>query len=340
MLQRLLARLQRIFNKKPANAAVISIEGSPYTLTISRLVVTLQCTEANQSIPIDGITGSVVTLSDLVAAFNAAGFTASLLSSGYGAYPARGLFETTENIGSEPTTLYYPASIFYKEMQTYGWMLQDQASRITDAATQMNMRDATDAWLDYWGSLFGVFRNVGESDVLYGPRIFWQIIQPNQNNVALEIIVKNTLGLDVVINDAVEVLSSIDIGLQPNAPGRFLLDWTPDSSLTTDEVVATTAQIKALVRKYKAAGFDFLEQTSGATVTVSDAVTVAENVDFMVAVQLSESLQMGVLLAGTGWMAGTPGLRAGLNAAIQEQVCIKLILDSDGSVQTVILSGG
>ena len=342
MLKRLLARLSRIFNKNPANLAAISIEGTQQTLTICDLVATLLTPDGtvNQAIPIDGLSGPVMTINDLVAAFNTAGFTTSLLSSGLGTYPARGLFETTEAVGSTPAILYYPTSIFYKEMQTYGWVLQDQANRITAAAAMLNMRDATDIWLDYWGSLFDVFRNPGESDVLYGPRIFWQIIQPNQNNVALEIIVMNTLGLDVVIQDAVDVLSSIDIGLQSNAPGRFLLDWTPDSSLTTDEIAATTAQIKALVRQYKAAGFDFLEQTSGTTVTESDSLTTSENVDLMLAVQLSESPQPGTLIAGTGWMAGTPGLVAGPNAAILEQVYVQLILDLDGSTKTAVLAGG
>ena len=287
------------------------------------------------SIPFDSL-----TVTQFVAALNGAGFTTSLLDPEYGGYPARGIVETEAPPSPTSITLTYPTSLFYKEMQTYGWALDEQASRINDAAAQMDMRSATDEWLDYWGGFFDVPRNPGETDAVYGPRIFWEIIQPSQNNIALEIIVKNALGYDVVITDAMDIQSTLPTDLQPKAHGRFVMDFTHDASMTTDEVTAATNAIMALVRKYKAAGYDFLQATTQGNVPVSDSVAVSESIGLQVGVQLADSPQPGALKAGAGWIAGTPGLVAGLNAAIQEQVCITIIRASDGSTQSVVLSGG
>jgi len=69
-------------------------------------------------------------------------------------------------------------------------------------------------------------------------------------------------------------------------------------------------------------------------------MSMTETIDISLGTHISDSFQPGVLIAGAGWIAGTPGLVAGNNKAIQEQICITTILYSDGSILSVTLSGG
>ena len=283
---------------------------------------------------------SAMTMSQLAIAITTLGFTAMVTNAAYSTYPARGLFETAENISAGPTSLLYPTSVFYKEMQTSGWALDEQHARIQIAKQQLDLKEAQDEWLDYWGSFFNVPRMPGEIDSIYGPRIFWQMIRPTQNNVALEIIVKDALGIDITITDAMTVLGTLTTEMQANAPGRFIMDVSLPSTMTSDQKTAATLNAMALVRKYKAGGFDFLQQTSRSNIMFADMATVSETIDLTLGTQVADSPQPGVLVAGAGWIAGTPGLVAGNNKAMQEQVCVTAILYSDGSVLSVNLSGG
>ena len=118
------------------------------------------------------------------------------------------------------------------------------------------------------------------------------------------------------------------------------MDVSLPSTMTSDQKTAATLNAMALVRKYKAGGFDFLQQTSRSNIMFADMATVSETIDLTLGTQVADSPQPGVLVAGAGWIAGTPGLVAGNNKAMQEQVCVTAILYSDGSTMSVSLSGG
>ena len=287
-----------------------------------------------------GIPFGNMTISQLATALTVYGFTATLLDASYSSAPARGLFETVEQIGPTPINLLYPTSLFYKEMQVYGWIQDEQHARIQSAVDQVDLSKAQDEWLDYWGSFFGAAREPGETDEQYGPRMFWQVIRPTQNNFALEMIVKEALGYEVTITDAMSVYDTLTTDLQEKAPGRFLMDLTHDASLSSDDVTAMMTRTMALVRQYKAGGFDFLQQTTRSNTPIEEDASISEGIALKVGVQLADSPQPGFIIAGAGWISGTPGIVAGLNTAMKEQVRIAVILASDGSTQSVVLLGG
>ena len=71
----------------------------------------------------------------------------------------------------------------------------------TDAIAQLNLLSSSAGWLDQWGDLYKVPRLVGESDVLYAPRIISQVIRPRSQWMAIEQIVEESFNLTIQIRD-------------------------------------------------------------------------------------------------------------------------------------------
>lgn len=285
---------------------------------------------------------STITINQLADQINALpGFTATVNLPDCGFLLARGLIETNKPQDiSEDHCFYYPTSLLYQEMQVYGWALQGQSDQAKSAERQLYLNTAEEDWLDFWGNFFGIPRYNGETDTKYAQRITYQIVRATQNNIALSIIVKETLGVDADFPDAVPNIDQLAEEDIPKAPGRFLLSMGLDNSLTSDEAQALINQVQDIVRKYKASGTDFLVNALRKLVQTAEVLTTTEDVSATINIQLQDTLTSGPVRASAGWRASCPGLTAGDNTAIKEQIFIQTIAVADNSVVVSDLYGG
>jgi hypothetical protein len=310
---------------------------TPTTLTVKDLTLSI---EADGQIPIDLSSG---TLSDLVAVISTyTGFSASLVDPSKGDLLARGIYEVADQDLAQDQTLYYPTALLYNEIQVNAWALMDQSSRQQDAERQLCMNTAEQDWLDYWGNeYFDIPRYAGESDDAYSQRITHQILQASQNNVALEMIIKQSLGIDVSVVDAAKVLSELTTDEQAAAPGRIILENIGlDHSWLTDQQGQAVAQVEDIVNRYRAAGTAILKHLLVLLVQQTETITTVESMLATFILEFTDALQPGPIQVGAGWKVGTPGLKVGNNDPVKEQIVIKQISSLDGSVTAKYLYGG
>ena len=308
----------------------------PAILSISSLSLAIQ---ADTQTLIDL---STATVSELVAAINGlTGFNAELTAADSGPLLARGLYEVSGQDLAQDQNLYFPTALLYNEIQTYAWTLGDQADRLKSAEAQLYMDTAEDDWLDYWGSFFKNPRYPNEADPTYAQRIANQIIQASQNNVALEIIIKRALGVDVDVVDAVSILDQLSTEDQANAVGRFVLDNLGISNdWLTGQQEQVIDQVLDIVNRYRAAGTGILLHLITMLSQHIEEITISETLMTTIMLAFNDALVAGPVRAGAGWRAGTPGLKAGNNSPIMEQAYVQVISTTDGSLIGAYLYGG
>lgn len=213
MINRLLNRLHRVFNKDPQQYAVMSVvssAGGTLDVDAQKLVVAHQY--GSNTIYL----GSK-TIGQIAIELNALQYiTASVLDPVLTAYLAKSLLPAISQDMASGAKLYASGSIFYNEMQVYAGQLQEQADNLADAEKQLYFHSATDTWLDYWGKEYlGVVRdNEGfVNDNTYRRQIIATILNPTQNNKVMERALKIALGaIDCAVVDA-------------NAEAGFLLKY-------------------------------------------------------------------------------------------------------------------
>lgn len=338
--QSILKRLHRVFNKEPeAVPAVILTCTTPFSLSVQGLTLKAESDAGNFAVDL-----SEITLAQLVATVDAlGGYTASLADAALGALLARGLLDVVGEYASAPedATLGYPQSLLFAELRTVGWMLDEQAGRIKDAERQMYPHMSEGEWADYWcREMFGIPRDAGEEDAGYVVRTIHELIRPNQNNKALELIILEALGVETTILDAWPNRAELEPSAQAKAAGHFLLDMAIDNDLSTEAAQALIDRVKDLVRKHKAAGTDFLETVLSKLVNRMEALAADEAFTATVVVTLAETLLGGPVQVGAGWRVGAPGLVVGDNEALKEQIFVQKIINEGGAVESFALYGG
>ena len=307
-------------------------------VAVKNLRLTAASADGNLSIDL-----SDISLSALVAAIAAdPAYSSALIDSGSGALLARGLTDAEhEATAGESLSLGYPQNLLYHEIRTAGWLLDEQTGQIKSAERQMYMNTAEEAWLDYWArDFFGVARYVGESDEDYGKRTINELIRSTQNNKALELIILDALGVDTTILDAWPVRADLAPEDQPKAPGHFLLEMQIPNDLSPEEAQVLIDRIKDAVRKYKAAGTDFMETVLRQFVQQHETLTVGEAMAVAITATFSDEFKPGPIYCGAAWQCGTPGLYCGTNDAIKEQVVVRVLNAGDDSVEADYLYGG
>lgn len=253
---------------------------------------------------------------------------------------ARGISPLTESAENGVITLSYPTSQLYQEMQTNAWALEGQEAQIASAEKQLYMDSAEGAWLDYWcDSFFGIPRFSGESDEQYITRVKHEIIRATQNNTALAIIVKESIGVTIKLIDAVPHVAELPPEEQANAPGRFILDMSIPNELSPADAQILIDRIKDIVRRYKAAGTDFIDALRKLC-AIAETASPKETHLLTVTHTTYETPVAGPIRVGAGWRVGTPGLCVGNNTAIKEQLFVKKILAADSSTESFGLYGG
>lgn len=364
---RILKRLHRVFNKNADSVAVLSIQrDGNWTLRIADLTLTAE-PEGGDPVTVDLSTG---TLQGLANTLTAAGFVAEVLLPEFAPMLARGVMETAaigpqENdtaadLAGEAFTaldgspllllqplqtqqtirLNYPRSALWAEFRTFGWELDDQSRRQRTATDQVYFDRSRGEWLNDWGTRFGIERFKGETDEAYVQRIAGEIVRPTQNNVALEIILEEAIGVAATILDAWPNRDELDPADQAKTPGHFLLDLSIPNVLSPEDTQALIDKSYSIVRRHKAAGTDFFQTVLRKIAALEESLAVTETHALTVTAALEESYQPGLIYSGAGWRSGTPGLVSGTNDAIKEQVYVQKILVADGSVESTYSSGG
>lgn len=359
---RLIDRLHRVFNKSPQSVAVIQIGGNTnWTIRIAALKMTV----ASDNTPAVEINLASGTVQDVADDLVAQGFNATVL--GQGGLLARGLLASgevrtegdvaaTTLTGSELTDLsgdtltllstkavlvHYPTSPLWTELSTYGWELDDQTERLKNAEGQLYLDTAEDKWLELWGNKYlGTPRVAGESDAAYATRIVQELLRPNQNNVALELILRDAMGVNATIIDAWPNKDDLPVEQQSGARGRFLLDLAIDNNLTTQEANALIENCKAVIRRHKAAGTDFLETVLRKMVQLTETVATSEAFTATITAAFNETYLPGGVRCGAAWRCGCPGLVSGTNDAIKEQIRVMVLNAGDNSLASQTLYGG
>ena len=375
MIDRLLKRLHRVFNKDPDGTPVISVDGTEIpatiairdnTLTISTDLASCEISLVDKTVAeiveaINSWSGSISQelfvsdgddgleqfltndLDELLILPGDSGdpfITTSVANAAFADYAACGILD----VASQPITaglqFLYPESLFYNEMQVYAQALKEQADRLSDMERQLYLHTADGAWLDFWGrDMFGIVRFTAETDAEYQQRVLNEITSPTQNNVALAMIVKNALGVDARILDAVPYIDDLPPEQQGDAVGRFLLDLSIDNSLSTEEAEILIERTQNLVRKFKAAGTDFIQTSLRKLEEKAETVTIVEAYRATISAALADQIGPGPIYVGAAWIVGTPGLLVGTNDAIKEQ-CIVTVLDTDENIVSRDYYGG
>lgn len=375
MIDRLLKRLHRVFNKDPNGTAAISVEAAEIEATITIRDNTLTIATALDSFEISLVDKTIAEIVDAVNTWSATGFreqifvsdgeggleqylsndlekilvlpgdgdgpiTVAVADAALAGYTAWGLLDMPSQPLVAGLQFPYPTSLFYNEMQVYAMALKNQAGRLTDLEKQMYFHSADGSWLDFWGrDMFGIVRYNDETDTQYQMRVLNEITAPNQNNVALAMIIKNALGVDARILDAVPHIDELPPEQQGDAVGRFLLDLSIDSSLATEQVEELITKTQDLVRRFKAAGTGFLQAALRKQVALSESATVSEAFNLNISAAMADELGPGPIFVGAGWVVGTPGLLVGNNDALKEQ-CVVTVLDTDETIVSRDYYGG
>lgn len=273
-----------------------------------------------------------ITIDALAQQLEALDFLVSV-ENGTGSLLARGLIDETDGDAYAGLTLSVPESIFYNEMRTYGWELDEQKKNIRDAERQMYMHSAEDDWLDYWcRDHFGISRLAGEADSSYLQRVVNDLARENQNNVALELIAKNALGVDITIHDAYPLRAELPPEYQDVAAGRFLLETGIPGDMTTEQAETLLETIRNVVRKHKAAGTDFIETALRKQLQPNEPLSATEAMALNITATMADAFADGPIIYGSSWTYGTPGLVYGNNDAIKEQAVVTVRLAADNSI--------
>jgi len=200
VINRLMDRLHRVFNKEPQKYAVLAVTSTVGgTIDIDRYDITISHKYGTFVIPI----GSK-TLNQVLIEIDALQYiTATLKQPTYSYMLAKGVLPATSQDMAVDGNLYMSESIFYNEMQVYAGKMEEQADQLTDAEKQLYFHSATDTWLDYWArDYFGNPRKTGETDSQYMPRVIAEIIRLTQNNKAMEVLLASAIPeLNIEITD-------------------------------------------------------------------------------------------------------------------------------------------
>jgi hypothetical protein len=170
--------------------------------------------------------------------------------------------------------------------------------------------------------------------------VAYEVVRPNQNNRALEIILRDSLGIDATILNAWPNRDDLPAEDQAKAPGHFLLDMSIANEMDPQEAQELIDLAKAVVRRHRAGGTDFLSTVLRKLVQTTENQVMAETIAMLLTATFEESFQTGPIYCGAAWYCGTPGLFSGNNDAIKEQVAVRVLDATDDSITDQYLYGG
>lgn len=206
------------------------------------------------------------TLGQLATALTTAGYTTTA-SAGFSALTATILLDGSGRFADD-TRLYAFSTVLYRLLRSIVLVWDRVADDLDAGMRQLDVRQASGQWLDWWGSLYGVPRPNLEGDSRYRTRIAYYSVRPRANNVAIQGAILAIFGLaSTVVDDFVGAMRCVtdeddpgsmdmlwDDGLDP-----LPLLWDGYNCAFTVTVTdpadpATLTLIRALVDRWRAAG--------------------------------------------------------------------------------------
>jgi hypothetical protein len=222
---KLLRLIGRVFNKDPAQFLALRLQyDGQMTWQVQDAVLTTSV-----------VGGSGGALSVDLSQYTVLGLAAFLTAQpGYnvvyvdgsdnGALGAAVLLDASgDQNASNGDHLYGYTSVLWSFYEAMARELQAAKAQIDQMLLQMSTRTASDIWLDELGGYYGIPRDVGEPDNLYGPRIIAEVLRPRGNNVAIEMAIKVFTGQDTTVTDVV-----VDGPANPRFDGSYTFNggWT------------------------------------------------------------------------------------------------------------------
>lgn len=282
MINRILNRLHRVFNKDPKPVAVLTLSGNAILTVDSESVIVASGTSVTRISKADR---TILQLATEISATTPV--TATPTSSEYSPLLAKGILASAQQEISANNKLYMPSSVFFSEMLTYAWALEQQSSRINDAEKQLYLHSVDDDWLDVWGDgYFGISRG-GLADEEYRDLVIASIKAGSCNNTAMANAIRALSGIsDAEIIDAKADTEMYSGALLYDATSRYDGAEQPAqfecvAKLPGSQIPLKTIEqyIRSVVNKSRAAGTKLksirwlLDDTDQAN--ISDLQTVA-----------------------------------------------------------------
>jgi len=181
--------------------------------------------------------------------------------------------------------LYGYGSLLWAYLEPLAMELVEAKAEIVNMLDQMAVTTADNEWLDEWGGYFGIKRNTGETDVVYGNRIIVEIIRPRANNKAIELAIKERFGQSATVTDLRLWGAAI-----PKYNGAYNYDGSQYHNATSAPIYGLFqvvvgydllnggsqeefgAEVRALIEKFRDAG-THLDSLSLTTSGMSDSQT-------------------------------------------------------------------
>lgn len=86
-------------------------------------------------------------------------------------------------------------------MKAFAFELEDAKATEEELLRYMSVYGAANKFQDHWGGFFGIVREPNEADIHYGQRIAIEVKVPKTNNKSIEMILKDTTGLETEVID-------------------------------------------------------------------------------------------------------------------------------------------
>lgn len=261
MINRIINRLHRVFNKDPKPVAVVTLSGNA-VLTIDTASVTVRSGTSVTRI----LKANKTVLQLATEISTTTPITATPTSSEYSALLAKGILASTQQEIAADNKLYMPSSVFFSEMLTYAWALEQQSSRIDGAEKQLYLHSADEDWLDVWGEgYFGIGRG-GVTDEEYRDLVIASVKAGSCNNMSMANAIRALSGVsDAAIVDATaQVTQTYNGVLLYNAgvtysgleqPAQFQCNITLAETTTSLSTILQHA--RGVINKRRAAGTKF-----------------------------------------------------------------------------------
>jgi|GEM_PF-4867840 len=270
LTQKLLGLLHRVFSPDPDRflALRLNCDGAGLTWEVADGILTTTVTGGTaRNLRLDL---SAYTLRELVNYIAAQpGYVIPRAgSSEQLALSARVLMDGTGDVAtSNGDILYGYSSLVWAYMEAYAGELKAAKAQIPEAIKQMNLRDASDDWLDELGGFYGIRRGQGESDESYGPRVVAEVVRPRSNNVAIEKAISYYTGQQTKVTDVTlygDPFPTYDGEITRNSAYRYQQQTPPIFGLFDvrlgydllggDDMSAFAARCTAIVNQLRAAG--------------------------------------------------------------------------------------
>lgn len=329
MIDRLLKKLHRVFEKDPSPIDAITIEENGEALiTGGKLTVTPDGGNTTQY-SLDGM-----TIAEIASALQADGIACEVADSSTADMLAIGLMSIRTET---PAALRYPTNLLYQELKVYAMLLEQQFERIGLASKQIYLHSASDEWIEYWCRQFLAHPRIrGESDDEYLRRTIAEIIRPNQNNIAIEKLIEDAIGLNTTVVDALSIFDELSAEQQAIANGRFLLSIDVPAGMEPDVADRMISTARAIARRHKSAGTELFYEPVRKSNIHTDTVTAEDVCAAHIEVTVVDALTKGPVQYGGGLVYGTPGLVYGDNEPIIESVKITIENIETGETRIVV----